>query len=58
LAKKRNPKGLGHYYKLPQQYNQKNIKKYKCKILINEMLHECELVFHIYEMKWYITELK
>jgi len=41
---------------ITQSYKQQATIKYKCKIVINDVLTECELTFDKNETKWYINE--
>lgn len=41
---------------MPQYYKQNDIKRYKCRSVINDEIKEYELIFHKNDMKWFIKE--
>lgn len=45
------------YVELPQTY-QKDIKRYRCKVVINDILRECELIFYKDNLKWFLAYIK
>lgn len=40
------------------QAQQKNIRKYRCKIVVNDTIRQCELLFYINETRWVLTNIK
>lgn len=46
------------FVELPQTYGQKGIKRYRCKIVMNDVLRECELIFYKDTMKWILAGIK
>ena len=41
---------------LTQNYRQKDILRFRCKITVNEVLREIELIFNKTDMTWFIKE--
>ncbi|PNT94135.1 hypothetical protein [Clostridium thermosuccinogenes] len=37
---------------------QKNIKRYRCKIIVNDAIRECDLIFYKDMTKWVLTNIK
>lgn len=40
------------------QDQRKDIKRYRCKVVINDILRECELIFYKDNLKWFLAYIK
>jgi len=40
------------------QSQRKDIKRYRCKVVINDILRECELIFYKDNLKWFLAYIK
>lgn len=46
------------FVELPQIHNQKGLKKFRCKIIVNDAIRECDLTFYKDMTKWVLDKIK